>query len=215
LCEVIKNRGVVAKELSAPGECFGNARAEGALHQRQDFHANSHSREARVRVVWVFPPALTSITERAPQGLSSKPQEWAVVDAIGSGHSFETPGATAPGKAQQHSLGLIVLGVSKQQSQRAGFREGFAKGPVARLSCRVLWAFTAGDQDNLGEHRGESPSFGSASCSSGNVGGIGLELVINNDGADLKAEFRKFESRSPRESQGISSAAQGNEIETV
>jgi hypothetical protein len=53
------------------------------------------------------------------------------------------------------------------------------------------------------------------SRSGGNVRGIGLELVINNDGADLKTAFREFLSRRPRESQGIPSAAQGNEIETV
>jgi hypothetical protein len=40
-------------------------------------------------------------------------------------------------------------------------------------------------------------------------------LVINNDGADLKAEFRKFESCSPRESEGIPSTTEGNEIETI
>jgi hypothetical protein len=53
------------------------------------------------------------------------------------------------------------------------------------------------------------------SRSAGNVRGIGLELVINNDGTDLKTKFREFLSRRPRESQGIPSTAQGNEIETL
>jgi hypothetical protein len=55
----------------------------------------------------------------------------------------------------------------------------------------------------------------SLSRSGGNVGGIGLELVINNDGTDLKTKFREFLSRRPRESQGIPSTAQGNEIEPI
>jgi hypothetical protein len=40
-------------------------------------------------------------------------------------------------------------------------------------------------------------------------------LVINDDGANLKAKFRELESRSPRKSQRISPATQGNEIETL
>jgi hypothetical protein len=40
-------------------------------------------------------------------------------------------------------------------------------------------------------------------------------LVINDDGANLKAQFREFESRSPRKSQRISAATQGDEVETL
>jgi hypothetical protein len=83
------------------------------------------------------------------------------------------------------------------------------------LSCRVLWAFATCDLDNLGEHRGEPPPFSAAGRSGGNLSRIRLKLVINDDGTNLKAKFREFESRSPRESQGIPSTAQGNEIETL
>jgi hypothetical protein len=158
---------------------------------------------------------LTSIFERAAQYLPAHPQEWTVIEAIGLGHSFEASGAAAPGKAEHHSLCLIVFGVSKQQPESTGFLECFAKGPIAGLSCRVLWAFTVCDVDNLGEHRGEPPPLRSVSRSGGNLTRIRLKLVINDDGANLKPKFREFESRSPRESQGIPSTAQGNEIETL
>jgi hypothetical protein len=105
--------------------------------------------------------------------------------------------------------------VSKEQPERTSFLECFAKGPIAGLSCRVLWAFAAANLHNLGEHRREPPGFGAASGSGGNLTRIRLKLVINDDGTNLKAKFREFESRSPRESQGIPSTAQGNEIETL
>jgi hypothetical protein len=109
---------------------------------------------------------------------------------------------------------LIVLGVSKEQPQRTGFLESFAKCSIAGLSRCILRAFAVCDLDNLGEHRGEPPRFSTASRSGRNVGGILLELVINNHGANLKAEFRELMSGSPRESEGIPTSAQGDEIET-
>jgi hypothetical protein len=54
-----------------------------------------------------------------------------------------------------------------------------------------------------------------AGRSGGNLSRIRLKLVINDDGANLKAKFRELESRSPRKSQRISPATQGNEIETL
>jgi hypothetical protein len=83
------------------------------------------------------------------------------------------------------------------------------------LSGCVLWAFPVCDVDNLGEHRREPPPFSTASRPGGNLSRIRLELVINDDGANLKAKFRELESRSPRKSQRISPATQGNEIETL
>jgi hypothetical protein len=163
----------------------------------------------------VFPPLLTSISERAAQYLPAHPQEWTVIGTIGLGHSFEASGATAPGKAEHHRLCLIVLGVSKEQPQRSGFLERFAKGLVTGSSGCVLWAFTAANLHNLGQYWGESPTFGAAGSSCGNVGGIRLKLVINDDGANLKAQFRELESRSPRKSQRISAATQGDEVETL
>jgi hypothetical protein len=158
---------------------------------------------------------LTSIFERAAQYLPAHPQEWTVIEAIGLGHSLETSGSTTPGQAEHHSLSLIVFGVSKQQPERTSFLECFAKGPIAGLSCRVLWAFTVCDVDNLGEHRGEPPPFSAAGRSGGNLSRIRLKLVINDDGANLKAKFRELESCSPRESKGIPAATEGNEIETL
>jgi hypothetical protein len=70
LREIVKNSRVVAKELSAPRERLGDTRAEGGLDEREDFGAYSHSREARVRVVRVFPPALPSIGECHSQHIS-------------------------------------------------------------------------------------------------------------------------------------------------
>jgi hypothetical protein len=105
--------------------------------------------------------------------------------------------------------------VSKQQTHRAGFLECFAKGPIAGLSGCVLRAFTAANLHNLGQHGGEPPAFGAAGSSRGNVGGIRLKLVVNDDGANLEAQFREFESRCPSKSQRISAATQGDEVETL
>jgi hypothetical protein len=40
-------------------------------------------------------------------------------------------------------------------------------------------------------------------------------LVVNDDGANLEAQFREFESRCPSKSQRISAATQGDEVETL
>jgi hypothetical protein len=124
-----------------------------------------------------------------------------VIDTIRLGHSFEAPGATAPGKAEQHSLGLIILSVGEQYSSRPGFLEGFTKGRVARLARRVLGAFTSAHLDNLREHRGESPPQGTAGGQGRHLRRIRLELVINNDSADSHAKFWQFGRARPGKSQ--------------
>jgi hypothetical protein len=124
-----------------------------------------------------------------------------VINTIRLGHSFEAPGATAPDKTEQHSLGLIILSVGEQYPSRPAFFEGFTKGRITRLSRRVLGAFTTAHLHNLREDRGESPPPSSAGGSGNHLGRIRLKLMINNDSPDPHAKFWQFCRCRPGKSQ--------------
>ena len=209
--EQIQSIIVIAKQFRCAGECVDNSRPELVFERGDDGVTDSHSRECRVVVVRVV-PGFNSLCRAGREGrFACDVEKRSTDDPVERGHPPNAPRAGATGESQDHRFRLIVSGVPGQHHRRTNFGRDAHQAKVAGLARGRFWPTVRPHVDLSNENGLESTGSKEVCSSFGDLGGCGLESVVNYGCGDSYPALGADELSCNRERHGIGPTADGDE----